>query len=107
MVQEDVLDLGAVDLVAGAVDHVLLAVEDAQEALAVERADIAGMPEPVAELGPVGIWPVGIRPVPIARHHHRPLDPDLVGLARSDVASMIIDDGGAGLLEPAGCRPAR
>ena len=46
---EDVLDLLGVDVLAAADDHVLHAVDEHQEAVVVEVADVAGAQPPVAQ----------------------------------------------------------
>ena len=50
MFEQDVLDLGSVDLEPAAVDHVLDAIDDPQIALLIHDPEIAGLPVSGAEL---------------------------------------------------------
>ena len=64
---EPLLDLDAVDVLAAADDHVLLAVGDEEEALVVEVADVAGV-EPAVGVDRLG---GGLGLVPVAGHEDR------------------------------------
>ena len=80
MFEQNVLDLGRVDLEPAAVDHVLDAIDDPQIALFIHDPEIAGLPVPSDELA-LG----GLRVVEVARHDHGAADVDFAGLA---VASL-------------------
>ncbi|HEY6520705.1 MAG TPA: hypothetical protein VIZ19_15205, partial [Roseiarcus sp.] len=69
--QQHVLDLGGVDRVPAAVDHILDAIDDPQVALFVHDPEIAGLPISGDELA-LG----GLRVVEIARHDHGAADID-------------------------------
>src|SRR5271154_849273 len=70
------LDFAREDIKALDEHHVLLAVDEEQEAVLVEVADIARVDEPVAD-GPGGLF----RLIAVARHHVRAPDPHLALLA--------------------------
>ena len=57
MVEQHVLDLDAVHVLAAADDHVLGAIDEVQEAVGVEVADVAGVEPAVGERRLVGIGP--------------------------------------------------
>ena len=76
MLDEAVLDLDAVDVLAAADDHVLGPVGDEQVAVVVEVADVAGVQPAVDDRRRRRL---GL--VPVARHDDRALDEDLAGLA--------------------------
>jgi hypothetical protein len=82
---QHVLDLGAEHLVADAIDHVFAAVEHPEVARRVDLADVARAPEAGDERSP-GRGVVG----EVARHHHRPLDPDLARFARRHLAPGLV-----------------
>ena len=84
---EHVLDLGAVDVLAAGDDHVLLAVDDVDEALFVHPAQIAGVEPAAGERlrGRLGL-------VPVAGHQRRAAVDDLADLARRDVVHVVVDD---------------
>src|SRR4051794_28971580 len=73
MLGERSFHFGAEYFVAAAVDHVLPAIENANVALGVDSADIARTPEAIHELARRRR-----RVIPIALHHHRAADPQLV-----------------------------
>ena len=104
MLQQRRLDLGAVDVLAAADDHVLLAVDDVVEAGLVAIAEVAGAEPAAAErrLGGLGI-------VPVAGDDVRPADPDLADLALGDVVAVVVDDAHVGGRRRAGrrCRGGR
>ena len=82
VLDQAVLDLDAVDVLAAPDDHVLGPVGDEQEAVVVEVADVAGVQPAVDDrLGG------GLGLVPVARHDDRALDADLAGLAPAAAAS--------------------
>src|SRR5262245_55790254 len=85
MAHERVLHLDAVNLVAAAVDHVLLAVEHAHVALGIDRADVARAPEAGNK-----ILARRLRLVPVAAHHHRPAQPDLALRAAWHLAALLV-----------------
>src|SRR5258707_400726 len=87
MMAEDVLDLDAIDLVAGAIDHVLLAVEDAEISVRVDGADVAGAP---IATGEARARRLGV--VPVAGDHHGPRDPELARSARGNLAPRLVAD---------------
>ena len=80
---EPLLDLDAVDVLAAADDHVLLAVGDEEEALVVEVADVAGV-QPAVGIDRLG---GGLGLVPVAGHEDRAGDAHLAGLARRRASS--------------------
>jgi hypothetical protein len=85
--------LGRIDLQTAAVDHVLLAVEDAHEALRVDRAEIAGAPEASDEiLGRRG------RIAPVAFDDRAAVNPDFADLAGRAFMPIVVhgDDARAG-----------
>jgi hypothetical protein len=71
-----ILDLVGIDVEARDDDHVLLAVDDADIAVRIHGADIAGQ-QPAAAHGLFGF----VGPVPVAQHHLRPARGDLARLA--------------------------
>src|SRR6185436_8103074 len=81
------LDLGGIDLQSTAVDHVLLAVEYANEILGIDRAEIAGMPE--AGRKTLGR---GLRVVPIALEDRAAMNPDFADLATRQLTALGIHD---------------
>src|SRR3979411_2370174 len=79
------LDLPRVDIDPTADDHVLASIDDVQEAVFVERADIAG-PEPaVAQRFGGGLWIV-----PVALHHGLAAQHDFARLALGYIATLIV-----------------
>src|SRR5207302_1321397 len=81
------LDLERRDVLAAADDHVLEAVDDVEEALLVEDADVARIEPAVAECAPCRL-----RILPVAREDLRAADDDLAGLAGRHGLSIGIDD---------------
>ena len=77
---QDVLHLGAVDVLAAGDDHVLLAVDDVDVAVLVLPHQVTGM-EPAAAERLGGL--LGLVPVPL--HHQRAAVDDLADLAARDV----------------------
>ena len=77
---QDVLHLGAVDVLAARDDHVLLAVDHVEVAVLVLPDEVAGV-EPAAAEGLGGL----VRLVPVLLHHHRAAIHDLADLALRDV----------------------
>src|SRR6478672_2501414 len=71
MFEQDVLDLGGVDLEPTAVDHILDAINDPQVALLIHNPEIAGLPVSSHKLALSGI---GI--VEIAGYNHGAADID-------------------------------
>src|ERR1700694_6173145 len=67
-------------------DHVLLAVDDAHVTTLVDYADVAGR-EPTIT---VDYFRRLFRPLPIARHHLRPLDADLTAVAERDIFALVV-----------------
>src|SRR6185312_14293912 len=82
-----VFNFGAEHLEAAAIDHVLLAIEDAHKAVGIHRSDVPGSPKAVDEFALVGVGTL-----PITWHHHRPRDPDLTRRAPGDFLPLIIDN---------------
>ena len=74
MLVEHGLHLGRVDVHPGADDHVLEPVDDAEVAVAVQLADVAGVQPAVAQLGRRLL-----RAPPVPLHHLRAADDDLAG----------------------------
>src|SRR5206468_13067450 len=70
------LDLRGIDLQAAAVDHVLPAIEYANEIVSINRAEVAGMPE-------AGRKTLGccLRIVPVALDDRAAMNPDFTDLA--------------------------
>ena len=50
MAAQDILNLGAENLVTASIDHVLDAIEDPHKSLCINRSDIARMPVAVSEV---------------------------------------------------------
>ena len=73
----DVFDLVGKHLEAGDVDHVLLAIEDFQKALRVERANVAGMQPAVLGENEFGL----VGPPPITLHDLGPAHANLARFA--------------------------
>ena len=92
MQQENVFEIGGIDVEAARDDHVLLAVGDLQEALLVENADIAG-----TEIGDaVGVVPeqrlrCGIVVV-VAVHDLADASDDLAPGAERQLLAVVVDD---------------
>ncbi len=82
------LDLGAVDVLAGAQDHVLGPVLDVDEALVVEAAEVAGA-QPAVDVDDLG---GGLGLVPVAADQVRAPEPDLADLAGGDRVAVVVDD---------------
>ena len=98
MPEQDVLDLGRIDVLAAGDQHVLGAVDDRDEAVGVDRGDVAGVQPAVDDRlgGRLG-------PVPVAEHHVGPRHQDLAVLARIAVGAVLADDAHVGVEErPAG-----
>src|SRR5688500_14332978 len=85
MLEERAFHLGRVHLVAAAVNHVFLPIEHIDKTLGVYGSDVARTPEPGGEFarGRHGV-------VPVAAHHHGPLDPELAWLAGRNLAPRVI-----------------
>src|SRR5437879_9267993 len=81
------LDLRGIDLQSAAVDHVLLAIEYADEILRIDRAEIAGMPE-------AGRKTLGrcLRVVPVALDDRAAMKPDFADLAARQLAAVRMHD---------------
>src|SRR5687767_3455588 len=86
MHRQHLLDLVRVHVEARHQDHVLLAVDDAHEALLVHDADVAGVQEAVAAEDLGGL----VGALPVALHHLRPLDADLARLAERHVLVVVV-----------------
>src|SRR5690606_33193274 len=69
-------------------DHVLLAVDDLDEAALVHEAHVAGLEEavPGERLGRL------VRPLPVAGHYLRPADADFADLADRHVLAVVVAD---------------
>src|SRR4051794_27425863 len=87
MLVEDLLDLARIDVVAGADDHVLLAVDDEEVPVLVDLRQVAAVEPAVADR-----LARGIGPVPIALHHVVPADDDLADLAAMHLVVLLVDD---------------
>jgi len=87
MVRRDLLDVLRVDLHPAGVDHVLLPVDEIEEAVLVDVAEIAAVEPAVAQRlrGLLGT-------VVIARHRDRGAADDLADFARGNVAPVVADD---------------
>ncbi len=86
------LQVAGIDVEAPGDDHVLLAVDDGQEALVVEAADVAGADEAATlRIEPFGLAG-GLRPVVIAAHHHRRPTDHLANLADRQLGALLVDD---------------
>src|SRR5688572_994861 len=83
---QHLLDLVRVHVEARDQDHVLLAVDDADEALLVHDADVAGVQEAVLAEHLRRL----LGSLPVAGHHLRPADADLAGLAVRHVAVVVV-----------------
>ena len=109
---EHVLDVARVDVEPAADDEVLLAVDDAEVPVAVDRADVAGGEPPVVDVR--CRRPLRWRPSPVAAHDVRAADEDLavVGEADLDAREGLADRAAAGRVQgaaaddPAGLRAA-
>ena len=89
MLEQDLLDLDAVHVLAAADDHVLGPVDEVEEAVGVEAADVAAAEPPLGR----DRLRVRLRPVPVAaQHDRRPAQPDLAGLADGHVGAVLVDD---------------
>src|SRR6516165_2703271 len=84
--RQHVLDLGAENLETAAIDHVLAAVENTDEAGRVHGADIPRAPEAVDELARISLGPL-----PIARHHHGSRNPELAWRAGRHRRAYLVD----------------
>ena len=88
MGHERLLNLGGVHVLAARHDHVLRSIDEEQEALGVDPADVAGPVPAVAEHGG-GL--LGL--VPIAGHDVVAAHDDLAALSCGQVIAIGIDDG--------------
>ena len=82
------LDLVGIDVEARDEDHVLLAVDDAQIAVVVHRADVAGAEESVRRHDFRRL----VRTLPVAGHIHRRADRDLAGVAVLHLIAVVVED---------------
>ena len=85
------LDVGRIDVLPAGQDHVLLAIDDVEEALVVEAADVAGA-QPAAAMG---IRPRGlrcrVRAVVVMLHYESAAADDLAGRAGGGFAVVVTD----------------
>src|SRR5262245_15553874 len=86
MLEQYRLDFAGVDVLAAADDHVLDAIANEEEVLAVAIPDISGPQIPIAK-GPRGFFGV----VPVAAHDIATSDDELAGLPHRYIASGFID----------------
>ena len=86
---EHLLDLARIDVVAAADDEILLAVDDEQEAVLVDVAEVAGAHPAAGEgrLGGLGIVVVALHHVDAADHHLA----DVVAAGRQDAILLVPD----------------
>ena len=89
MAHRHVLDFVRIDVEAGDVDHVLLAIDHVHVAAFVDPRDVAGPQETVGGHHLFGL----VRPVPVARHHLRALDAQFAGFADLEVAAVVVANG--------------
>ncbi len=83
---DHVLDFVRIDVEAGDQNHVLLPVDDLDEAVFVHQTDVARLEEAVRghDLGRL------FRSVPVASHHLRAADADFAGLAKRHLVAFIV-----------------
>src|SRR4051794_15836485 len=83
---DDVLDLAREDVETAGHDHVLLAVDDREEAVRILASDVTGVQPAALErlLGLLGL-------VPVALHDKRPADADLTGLTVGDLVEVVVE----------------
>ena len=89
MAHRHILDFVRIDVEAGHIDHVLLAVDNVHVAAFVDPRDVAGAQETVDGHDLGGL----IRPVPIAGHDLRTPDAQFPGFADLEVASVVVANG--------------
>jgi hypothetical protein len=85
MFEQNVLDLGSVDLEPAAVDHILDAIDDPQVALLIHDPEIAGLPISGDELA-LG----GLRVVEIARRDHGAANIDFARLPMRSLNALSV-----------------
>ena len=82
------LDLGRIDVESRDENHVLLAVDDKNEALFVDIADVTGAQKAISVEGRCGF----IRALPVTLRHLRPAYADLADLSDGCFQTGIIPD---------------
>ncbi len=86
------LEVARVEVEAAADDHVLAAIDEREEAVVVEAADVAGADEPLAG----GVEPLGLgglrRLAVVAGHHSRRVADDFAGRAARQLAAGLVDE---------------
>ena len=91
MLAQHAFQVAGVDVEAAADDHVLAAVEQDQEAVGVEAADVAGADEALA----AGVVPLGLarllRLAVVADHHAARVAHHLAGLAGRHLMALLVD----------------
>src|SRR5262245_65301651 len=87
MLEQDLLDLARIDIRATVDDHILGAVLERQEAVAIERAEVT-RPQPTLTQRAGG----GRSIVPVAAHHAIAFGDDLAHPARWQVDPAFVDD---------------
>jgi len=80
-----VLNLGRVDFVAAAIEHVFFAVMDGDVALGVHAAQIAGFPPAIGEVEGVGLWIV-----PVAGDDVGAFFPDFAALPDGQFLALLV-----------------
>src|SRR4029077_15353241 len=84
MAHRHILDFVRIDVEAGDIDHVLLAIDHVHIAALVDARDVARPQETVSSHHFFGlVWPV-----PVARHDLRAFDAKLAGFAELEVAAL-------------------
>src|SRR5579884_1682961 len=83
---EDLLDLTGIDVVATPDDQVLLAVDNEEEPVLIDRRYIAGV-KPASAHHRLG----RVLAVPVTAHDERPPHDDLAGLSSRDLLVLVID----------------
>jgi hypothetical protein len=91
MVAERPLDLGGVDVLPTGDEHVLLAVDDVEEAVGVPPGQVAGV-KPAPRVDRRG---AGGRVLEVTGEHRRALEDQLAHLAGRDLPAVLADHGGA------------
>ena len=86
MVVHGGLDLGAIDVLATAQHHVLLAVDDEDEAVGVDLGDVAGVEPAVGDR-----FRGGLGAVQVALDHRGAAHPELADLALRDLVAVVVD----------------
>ncbi len=89
-----VLNLGRVDFVAAAIEHVFFAVMDGDVALGVHAAQIAGFPPAIGEVEGVGLWIV-----PVAGDDVGAFFPDFAALPDGQFLALLVADGDFAAME--------